>query len=114
MIPEYDSLRRGILNGHLDLRTLGSGQALVGEVEMLREAFWRLMMQVRNAPCLVSHPGELTYECNPAKVCRVCEWRDSVNDFLIDELGLPEGLWVDNRSDLQSIQMRETTDEPRQ
>jgi hypothetical protein len=44
----------------------------------LREAIW-------NAPCLVSRPGEGTYECRHDRPCRVCEWRKEVMKSLKEE-----------------------------
>ena len=45
------------------------------EIEILRELVDDLKIAIENAPCLVSHPGELTYECDATRPCRVCEWR---------------------------------------
>jgi len=53
-------------------------QYLPFENERLKEIIEDLLNHVRNAPCLVSHPGELTYECRHDNPCRVCEWRVSV------------------------------------
>ena len=33
---------------------------------------------IDSAPCLVSRPGETTYECDIRKPCRVCEWRNDM------------------------------------
>ncbi len=49
--------------------------------------------QVQMAPCLVSRPGEGTYECRHDKLCRVCEWRLDVHRELIDRWNTPDGIW---------------------
>lgn len=93
MIRNYDELRRAILNSHLGPNDADIPRVLLHEVEMLREVVWELMHQVKNAPCLASHPGEHTYHCNPKRVCQVCEWRDGVDGILHDEWSLEDGLW---------------------
>ncbi len=52
-----------------------------------------MKVQVQLAPCLVSRPGEGTYECRHDNPCRVCEWRSDVHRALIDEWQLPDGIW---------------------
>ena len=52
------------------------------EIETLRELVDDLKIAIDNAPCLVSHPGELTYECDATRPCRVCEWRSDVHKTL--------------------------------
>jgi hypothetical protein len=44
---------------------------LNSKIATLREA-------IKNAPCLLAHPGELTYECRHDKKCAVCNWRHLV------------------------------------
>jgi len=53
-------------------------QYLPHENEELKELVDDLLIHIRNAPCLVSHPGEFTYECRVEKLCRVCRWRNEV------------------------------------
>jgi len=53
-------------------------QYLPHENEELKDLVDDLLIHIRNAPCLVSHPGEFTYECRHDNLCRVCEWRVSV------------------------------------
>jgi hypothetical protein len=40
---------------------------------------------IDNAPCLVSRPGELTYECRHDSPCRVCKWRNETMQSLREE-----------------------------
>jgi len=49
--------------------------------------------QVQMAPCLVSRPGEGTYECRHDNLCRVCEWRRDVHNALTKEWHIEEGIW---------------------
>jgi hypothetical protein len=53
-------------------------QYLPHENEELKDLVDDLLIHIRNAPCLVAHPGELTYECRHDNPCRVCEWREGV------------------------------------
>jgi len=57
-------------------------QYLPHENEELKDLVDDLLIHIRNAPCLVSHPGELTYECRHDNLCRVCEWRVGVSKDL--------------------------------
>lgn len=75
-------------------------QYLPIEFEQLRDALGRkdeliehLMGCIRNAPCLVARPGELTYECRTESPCRVCQWRWEVNEGLLEGWDLPDGIW---------------------
>jgi hypothetical protein len=43
---------------------------------------------IDNAPCLVAHPGELTYECRHDNPCRVCQWRKATTRALREEWGM--------------------------
>ena len=52
-----------------------------------------LKVQVQMAPCLVSRPGEGTYECRHDNLCRVCEWRNDVHNVLTKEWHIEEGIW---------------------
>ena len=61
-------------------------KSLDGVVEFLKG-------QVQMAPCLVSRPGEGTYECRHDKPCRVCEWRREVHKALVEEWHIEEGIW---------------------
>lgn len=70
---EFEQLR-GVLNGKDEL------------IEHLMEC-------IRNAPCLVARPGELTYECRIESLCRVCQWRLEVNEGLLEGWDLPNGIW---------------------
>jgi hypothetical protein len=70
------------------------------ELQQLKEALEEkaaliefLKGQVQLAPCLVSRPGEGTYECRHDKPCRVCEWRRDVHRELIDRWNTPDGIW---------------------
>ena len=49
--------------------------------------------QVQMAPCLVSRPGEGTYECRHDNLCRVCEWRRSVHQELVQTWKIEDGIW---------------------
>jgi len=49
--------------------------------------------QVQLAPCLVSRPGEGTYECRVEKLCRVCEWRRDVHRDLVQTWKIEDGIW---------------------
>jgi len=49
--------------------------------------------QVQMAPCLVSRPGEGTYECRVEKLCRVCEWRRDVHRELVQTWKIEDGIW---------------------
>ena len=93
MIHDYEKLKNNLLAGHIDTNNVQVSSALLEEVELLRELVWDLMIKARNAPCLASHPGENTYHCNPERVCRVCEWRDEVDEMLHDGWSMPDGLW---------------------
>lgn len=93
MIHDYDALKSNVLSGHIGPRDADVAKVLLSEVDTLRELVWDLMTKVRNAPCMASHPGELTYHCNPERVCRVCEWRDEVDSMLHSEWSMPDGLW---------------------
>lgn len=95
MIRRYESLRSNVLNGHLRPTDAEIPKVLIEEVETLRDLVWDLMLRARDAPCLSSHPGETTYHCNPERVCRVCEWRDGVDEMLHDGWSLRDGLWSD-------------------
>ena len=106
MIRNFDELKRGILGGHLGTADADIPRVLLDEVEMLREVVWDLMNQVKNAPCLASHPGEHTYHCSPERVCRVCEWRDGVDGMLHQEWSLEDGLWV-HPEDLEDLRKKE-------
>ena len=63
------------------------------EHEQLKKLVEFLKGQVQMAPCLVSRPGEGTYECRHDKPCRVCEWRRDVHRDLIDHWNTPDGIW---------------------
>jgi hypothetical protein len=52
-----------------------------------------LKVQVQLAPCLVSRPGEGTYECRVEKLCRVCEWRRDVHRELVQTWKIEDGIW---------------------
>lgn len=95
MIRNYKSLRDNVLSGHLGSGDANIPRVLLDEVELLRDLVWDLMAEAKNAPCLASHPGELTYHCAPERVCRVCSWRDGVNEMLHSEWSLSDGLWSD-------------------
>ena len=45
---------------------------------------------ILDAPCLVSRPGEGTYECRHDRPCRVCNWRQGVMRELAEDYGV---LW---------------------
>jgi hypothetical protein len=47
------------------------------EIEDLNDLIDDLRIAIEDAPCLVSRPGEMTYECSYDRPCRVCEWRIS-------------------------------------
>ena len=49
--------------------------------------------QIQMAPCLVSRPGEGTYECRHDKLCRVCEWRRDVHRDLVQKWKIEDGIW---------------------
>lgn len=93
MIHDYEKLKNNLLAGHIEMSNLPVSLTLLDEVELLRELVWDLMMKARDAPCLASHPGELTYHCDPKNVCKVCEWRDEVDEMLHDGWSMPDGLW---------------------
>jgi len=93
MIIDYEKLKSSVFNGHLGPGDAEIPKTLLKEVDLLRELVWDLMVKTRDAPCQESHPGENTYHCNPDRVCRVCEWRDGVNDFLHDTWSMSDGLW---------------------
>lgn len=40
---------------------------------------------IENAPCLVSRPGEFSYECRHDNLCRVCKWRNDTMLSLREE-----------------------------
>lgn len=63
------------------------------EIEDLRELVGHLKCAIQNAPCLVARPGEVTYECREESLCRVCQWRREVSDELVEEWGVPNGIW---------------------
>jgi hypothetical protein len=63
------------------------------EIEDLRELVGHLKSAIQGAPCLVSRPGETTYECRIDSPCRVCQWRHEVNEELVEEWGLEDGIW---------------------
>lgn len=63
------------------------------QIDALGELIEHLKGCIQNAPCLVSRPGEGTYECRHDKPCRVCEWRREVSDELRDEWHMPDGIW---------------------
>ena len=52
-----------------------------------------LKSQIQFAPCLVSRPGEGTYECRHDNLCRVCEWRRDVHLGLVEKLKIDDGIW---------------------
>ncbi len=52
-----------------------------------------LKVQVQLAPCLVSRPGEGTYECRHDNLCRVCEWRRDVHRELVQTWKIADGIW---------------------
>ncbi len=52
-----------------------------------------LKVQVQLAPCLVSRPGEGTYECRHDNLCRVCEWRRDVHRELVQTWKIEDGIW---------------------
>lgn len=93
MIRDYEELKRHIHRGHLGPLDANIPEVLINEIEALRELVLDLMVKARNAPCLASHPGEFTYNCNPEKVCRVCEWRDEVDEMLHSDWSMSDGLW---------------------
>jgi len=62
-------------------------------IDTLGELIEHLKNCIQNAPCLVAHPGEVTYECRTETRCRVCRWRKEVSEQLIDEWHLTEGIW---------------------
>lgn len=95
MIRDYKSLRDNVFSGHLSAVDANIPRVLLDEVELLRDLVWDLMMKAKNAPCLGSREGELTYHCDPQRVCRVCRWRDEVDEMLHDEWSLSDGLWSD-------------------
>ena len=49
--------------------------------------------QVQMAPCLVSRPGEGTYECRHDDPCRVCAWRREVHQELVQTWHIEDGIW---------------------
>ena len=49
--------------------------------------------QIQMAPCLVSRPGEGTYECRHDNLCRVCEWRHDVHRELVKTWKIEDGIW---------------------
>jgi len=63
-------------------------QYLPHENEELKDLVDDLLIHIRNAPCLVAHPGELTYECRVERLCRVCQWRVDVANELQQEWGV--------------------------
>ena len=63
------------------------------QVAQMDEVIEFLKCQVQLAPCLLSRPGEGTYECRIDSPCRVCEWRLNVHRTLVKELEVPEGIW---------------------
>lgn len=63
------------------------------EIEDLRELVEHLKSAIQGAPCLVSRPGEGTYECRIDSLCRVCQWRHEVNEELVEEWDLEDGIW---------------------
>jgi hypothetical protein len=63
------------------------------EIEDLRELVDHLKRAIQGAPCLVTRPGEATYECRHDSPCRVCQWRQEVSQGLTEEWGLPDGIW---------------------
>ena len=62
-------------------------QYLPHENEKLKDLVDDLLIHISNAPCLVSRPGELTYECRVEKLCRVCQWRHEVDRALLEDYG---------------------------
>jgi len=63
------------------------------EIEDLHELVAHLKRAIQGAPCLVARPGEGTYECRHDSPCRVCQWRHEVNEELVEEWGLEDGIW---------------------
>ena len=106
MIHDYEKLKNNLLAGHIDANNAHVSSVLLNEVELLRELVWDLMMKSRNAPCLASHPGEFTYHCDPKNVCKVCGWRDDVDEMLHDEWSMPDGLWS-SPTDIEMIYKEE-------
>lgn len=71
-------------------------EALVAKdecIDTLGELIEHLKNRIQNAPCLVAHPGEFTYECRHDDLCRVCGWRKEVSEDLIEEWHLQKGIW---------------------
>lgn len=58
------------------------------EWHRLEEQIDALKGAILDAPCLTSRPGELTYECNIVRPCRVCTWRRGVMKELREEYGV--------------------------
>jgi hypothetical protein len=50
-----------------------------GEIQEVRRD---LGLVIDSAPCLVAREGELTYECDVRKPCRVCRWRNETKQKL--------------------------------
>jgi hypothetical protein len=62
-------------------------------IDALDDLIEHLKNRIQNAPCLVAHPGETTYECRHDDPCRVCRWRREVSEELVNEWHLPGGIW---------------------
>lgn len=95
-----------MLNGHLEATDADIPRVLLNEVELLREFVCDLLTRVQNAPCRDARAGEITYHCNPERVCQVCVWRDGVNEMLHDVWSLEDGLWF-HPEDLEDLRKRE-------
>jgi len=52
------------------------------DIAHLRDLVSELQHAIESAPCLVSHVGELTYECRHDKLCRVCSWRNETFEMM--------------------------------
>lgn len=62
-------------------------------LDNVSELVGHLKRVIQGAPCLVTYPGETTYECRHDSPCRVCQWRQEVSQGLQQEWGLPNGIW---------------------
>lgn len=62
-------------------------------LDSVSELAGHLKRAIQGAPCLVTNPGETTYECRHDSPCRVCQWRQKVSQSLQQEWGLPSGIW---------------------
>jgi hypothetical protein len=63
------------------------------EIDEQRKLVAHLKSVIQGAPCLIARPGETTYECRIDSPCRVCQWRHEVNSELVEEWGMPDGIW---------------------